>query len=550
MYLMHHFFIFVTALFMTIMLMPWVMRWALDTGAVDQPGERKVHHQAVPRVGGIAIFIPFLFSVLVFFDLNREVRGILAGALILFFTGLVDDLYGLRPRQKFAGQVAAALVTVVVGHLYVSHLGDLFGQGPVELPFWFAVPFTVFAAVGVVNAINLIDGLDGLAGGVSIIALAAFFVLGLPDRNDTVLALSAALLGGLLGFLKFNSFPARIFMGDTGSLVTGFVLAFLAIALTQKGDGAIMPILPLVILGLPITDTLRVLIGRLSKRRNFLAAGRDHLHHLLMDCGLSHASTVVLIYLSSLFLALAALLLRHHADLLLLIFFILFVLGYYLVIYGTAKNKLPSLRWCDMEGLSRHWRKRVTSSLVEKVLLVLLMVHCFGYFILLLGIKPKLEIWASLILGGGALLLLVVGFAHRKKAFCLILVSVQAVLMTFMLEQNSQVVLFQGISLNIATNLLFVIIASLLALDFFIFKSSDTLSSAPLDVLILGMCLSLAVVSPDLDLAYHLSGFISKGIVILLVFRLVFHKGWRWGRALTQGMFLFTLFLLIHNLWL
>ena len=164
MYLMHHFFIFVTALFMSVVMVPPIRRWALDAGAVDRPGGRKIHAGEIPRLGGVAIFLPFLFSILVYFDPSKEVRGILAGSLIIFFTGLADDLSPLSPLRKLVGQVSGCLVAVTVGHLYIYRLGDLFGTGPIDLPTWISLPFTVFALVGVINAFNLIDGLDGRSG--------------------------------------------------------------------------------------------------------------------------------------------------------------------------------------------------------------------------------------------------------------------------------------------------------------------------------------------------------------------------------------------------
>ncbi len=230
-------FVFMTALCTALIMVPFLRKWALSTGTIDVPDERKVHTTALPRIGGIAIFMAFLFSLLVYADLEPARRGLLAGALVIFFTGFVDDLYGISPRRKFLGEIGGCLVTMVVGNLYITNLGDLFGFGVITLPLWLAIPFTVFAVVGVINAVNLIDGLDGLAGGVSVIAAGSFFVLGWYAGNATAMVLAAALLGAILGFLKYNYYPARIFMGDTGSLVVGFLLGFLAVLLTQGGEG-------------------------------------------------------------------------------------------------------------------------------------------------------------------------------------------------------------------------------------------------------------------------------------------------------------------------
>ena len=227
------FYSFMTALFAALIMVPFLRQWALDKDTVDHPDARKIHDMPMPRLGGIAIFLAFLFSAIIYLPIDEKIRGVLAGTLIIFATGVVDDLNGLTSRRKFAGQVAACLTTILVGKLYLTDLGNLFGFGPVVMPLWLGVLFTVFAVVGVINAINLIDGLDGLAGGVSSIALTAFFLIGWLENDPVTMILSAALVGGVFGFLKYNFYPARIFMGDTGSMVVGYVLAFIAVTSTQ-----------------------------------------------------------------------------------------------------------------------------------------------------------------------------------------------------------------------------------------------------------------------------------------------------------------------------
>ena len=296
-------YVFMTALFAALLMVPLLRRWALERGEVDVPDSRKVHVAAIPRIGGIAICMAFIFSLLVFVDLTREIRGILAGTLVIFFTGLVDDLHGLNPRRKFLGEIIACLVTMTVGDLYIARLGDIFGFGEIVLPFWLAIPFTLFAMVGVINALNLIDGLDGLAGGVSVIALCAFFALAIMDRNFPALILCAALLGGVLGFLKYNFYPARIFMGDTGSLTVGFVLGFLAVLLTQPAQAHITPVIPVLILGVPIIDTVWVMARRVLQKQSPFAPDKTHVHHKFLDLGFQHRFTVLVIYGISLFWA-------------------------------------------------------------------------------------------------------------------------------------------------------------------------------------------------------------------------------------------------------
>ena len=193
---MHCLYIFMLALFTSLILVPFLQRWAVDSGALDLPDERKRHARAVPRIGGVAIVLAWLFSLLAYVDMGREMRGILAGSLVVFCIGLVDDLYGLSPKRKFLGQITAALVTISVGRIYIRSLGDLFGAGVLTLPDWLAIPFTVIAVVGVINAFNLMDGLDGLAGGISTIALSAFLILGLMTGRTIRAAMDAVIATG------------------------------------------------------------------------------------------------------------------------------------------------------------------------------------------------------------------------------------------------------------------------------------------------------------------------------------------------------------------
>jgi UDP-GlcNAc:undecaprenyl-phosphate GlcNAc-1-phosphate transferase len=182
------FYTFMTALFTALIIVPFLRKWALDQGTLDIPGERAQHSEPMPTLGGIAIFFSFLLVVLVYVPVTPAIRGFLVGGLIIFVTGLVDDLTNLSPKRKFAGEVVACLAMIVVGKIWLTNLGDLFGFGDIILPVWIGIPFTIFAVVGVINAINLIDGLDGLAGGLSVMALSAFFLLGwITDDQQTAL---------------------------------------------------------------------------------------------------------------------------------------------------------------------------------------------------------------------------------------------------------------------------------------------------------------------------------------------------------------------------
>lgn len=296
-------------------LTPAVRVAALRVGAVDRPDPRKVHKRIMPRMGGLAVYLAFVAAVLLFRELTPQVRGLLVGATIIVLVGMLDDTRGLSPRVKLAGQVLAALVIIPFGievHFLTNPLtGNLLFLGI------FSVPLTVFWVVAVTNAVNLIDGLDGLAGGVASIAALTmatvawtqwtrFGTAGLPE----MIMLALTLVAAVGGFLRHNFHPARIFLGDTGSMFLGFVLAVMAIMSLTKSATAVSVIIPLLILGVPLLDTFFAVIRRYHNHKPIFQPDREHLHHQLMAMGLSHRQTVLVIYGLSAFLGLNAVVLN------------------------------------------------------------------------------------------------------------------------------------------------------------------------------------------------------------------------------------------------
>lgn len=321
---------FFSAFLISLIFTPVICNWALNKNIVDTPDGRKIHLDHIPRIGGVAIICGFLIPPLLFVEITPAIRGLIAGSLIIFATGLIDDIYHLKPKTKFLGQGLACLVTIVLGNFYIVNLGDIFGAGAVVLPLWLGAPFTLLAVIGVSNALNLIDGLDGLAGGVSAIALTVFLLISFQTGNHLVLIVSATLLGSLIGFLKHNLYPARIFMGDGGSLFCGFILALLAISLSQHGSDTTSPVIPLVLLGVPIIDTLWVMTRRIRHGQNPFIADKTHLHHKFLDLGFQHRFTVVIIYSISWFWAGIVVALPTLPDYLFFYGYITFTLSLYL----------------------------------------------------------------------------------------------------------------------------------------------------------------------------------------------------------------------------
>ncbi|NBC47718.1 MAG: hypothetical protein GVY22_06980 [Gammaproteobacteria bacterium] len=308
-------FAFLLALFLSMVLIPSLVRIARPLGMVDAGGGRKVHAGSIPRIGGVAIFFGFLVPVLLWVPMRPDIGVFVAAAAVLFVFGLLDDRFNLDYRLKLAGQLLAAAIVILGADVLIHRLA--FWPGGL-LPDWIALPLTLLALAGVTNAVNLSDGLDGLAGGIGLLAVSGLLVLGVESDVGALLVVLAALLGAILGFLRFNTFPARLFMGDAGSQLLGFSIGVLAVIITQRPSADLSPVLPLLVLGLPILDMLTVMVGRVARGASPFEADRTHLHHRLLDAGLTQSEAVSLIYGLQFLLIVSAYLLRHAPDWLIL----------------------------------------------------------------------------------------------------------------------------------------------------------------------------------------------------------------------------------------
>ncbi|HET6229098.1 MAG TPA: MraY family glycosyltransferase [Longimicrobiaceae bacterium] len=300
---------FATALLASFFLTPRVIRGAEKRGLFDDPSApRRVHSSPVPRLGGLAVFAAMLIGLgaakLVaphgLMVGTRLYVGFLAGAAILLAAGLVDDIRGIRPATKMAAQVAAALVVYACG--FRIDLLTLGGATYLATG-WLSLPLTVLWIVGVTNAFNLMDGLDGLATGIAIVALTASAAVALAMGADGLLLPSVALLGALLGFLRYNFNPARIFLGDSGSLFVGYMLAVHSVHSSMKSATAVLVIVPLFTLALPLLDTLLAILRRWLRGVPLSSADRRHIHHRLLEVGLTHRRTVLVLYAATSMLA-------------------------------------------------------------------------------------------------------------------------------------------------------------------------------------------------------------------------------------------------------
>lgn len=302
----------VAAMAISMVLIPLMSRVAARLGLVDIPTERKVHCAPVPRVGGIGIVVGSLVPAMLVLTPDTLSQSYVFGATVLFLFGLWDDAFEIGHYPKFIGQIIAALIVILYGGLYVERFPFL-ESGTLSPDL--GIPFTVIAIVGMINAMNHSDGLDGLAGGESLFSLGAFGLLAfLASDGVTAMVIIVTVVGGILGFLRYNTHPARVFMGDSGSQFIGFTLAFLAIYLTQKVDTSLSPAVVLLLLGLPIADILVVLFKRAAHGMNIFRASRNHIHHRLLDLGFVHRESVIIIYSLQMIFVTTGILMRNEDD--------------------------------------------------------------------------------------------------------------------------------------------------------------------------------------------------------------------------------------------
>jgi UDP-GlcNAc:undecaprenyl-phosphate GlcNAc-1-phosphate transferase len=353
--------VFITAFSVVLYCTPALIKVAVLKRLIDLPTEdRKVHKRAVPTIGGIIIYAATLFSFSLWYNIDdlheydeiyesvKEFKILVATSLVLFFVGVKDDIIGTSPVKKLFANILVGLILVLMGDIRITGLYGVFGIN--EIPQWGSIFLSLFTYIVVVNAMNLIDGIDGLAAGVGFIASSVFGTWFIFANEYTLASLSFSLSGALLGFLIFNFSPAKIFMGDSGSLIIGMFICVLSIKLIEYPLTRLdefwvhisKPMVVIAALTYPLTDTLRIFIIRAAKGQSPFAADRNHLHHRLLDCGYSHVKTVIIIYVYSLVtvgVSLLSYFLNPSLSLLLVLgcsgLFILFVH----LSYKTAKNK-------------------------------------------------------------------------------------------------------------------------------------------------------------------------------------------------------------------
>ncbi len=296
---------FLSAFIVTYLLTPVVRKIAPKIKAVDIPNNRKVHLVPIPRLGGVAIFIGFCVALYLAYLYGYRVNpGIIIAGFVLVSVGIIDDIKGIRPTTKLIWQIICAFIIIYFG-LEINFISNPF-NGVIYLGF-FAIPLTLFWIVGMTNAINLIDGLDGLATGVCVIAAFTLFVVAMRMGQISTAIIMLALAGTSLAFLRYNFPPASIFLGDSGAMFLGFVLAAASITGVLKTTLVVALLIPIVILGVPIFDTLFAIGRRLKNKKHPFEADDKHIHHMLLRAGFNTREAVFAIYIVCFILSFIAL---------------------------------------------------------------------------------------------------------------------------------------------------------------------------------------------------------------------------------------------------
>jgi len=329
---------FLWAFTVSVFAIPSIIHVAHLKNLLDEPNHRTMHVSLTPRLGGLAVFAGFISAVTVFGDITNAVQEILAGSLLLFFIGMKDDVVSISAAKKFFVQVISASIVVFMGDVRITNFqGFLFIY---EIPVGISYGFSFLAIIGITNAINLIDGLDGLAGSIITTISAVFGVYFFTLGYYAEASLAVALMGAVVGFLRYNITKAIIFMGDTGSLVCGFLVSVLAIRFMEMKATDSAPAIALAVLSVPVFDTIRVFSVRIMRGTSPFAPDKNHVHHILTKAGLTQLQTVITLVMVNLSIAGVVILFRNAGSNILVGLLVgFFLLSFFLLEYMDKRNK-------------------------------------------------------------------------------------------------------------------------------------------------------------------------------------------------------------------
>lgn len=503
---------FVIAMMVTMSAIPALIRAAGRLQVVDVPGSRKVHTHPIPRVGGLAMAGGALLPLCLWLPLNRTLTGYLLAVAVLLVFGAWDDRVALRASTKFAGQVIAVAVVIVVGNVTIDTITL---TTPLALPRWLGDALTAVFLLGITNAINLADGLDGLAGGTTLLCCAAVALFAHNWGVHFDATLSIVLMGAILGFLRFNTFPARIFMGDAGSQFLGLSVGVLSILLTKDAATPLSTALPLLLVGLPLLDTMIVMALRIRDGRSPFAADRSHIHHRLMGLGFDHHEAVIIIYAVQCLMLLLAWQLKFESDLLIAGVFLALSLA---IALGLIRLERVGWRWRQASRADPSHVARLRAWLVAETQLprysIRLAWLCATVYFLGVALYARAGSRDIGWLAVAGLATLTLGAVWRKAAFANTWVARAslyiAVMVVVYLDQTD-------VSLSSTLHLAKLIGLPLLALSVAVslrLSRSLRFTVTPLDLLLVFAAIALLLL-PGLAGAPHNLGFSAMKLVVM-----------------------------------
>ncbi len=500
------------SIIVTIALMPYARELACLLHSVDQPGQRKIHESVMPKCGGMAMMIGAMVPILLWAPFTTFTKGLLIGTLVIVCFGVADDIKNLSPHNKLVGQLMGAMVAIFVGGVKINDLGHFLPSG-VLLPDLAAIPLTALVIIGVTNATNLSDGLDGLAGGLALLIFMCIGYLGVIENDWLVTMVAIAVGGAVLGFLRFNSHPAQLFMGDAGSQLLGFVAILLSIKLTQQSDH-LSVLLPLIILGLPILDTLTVMIKRLAGKRSPFSADRNHFHHQLIGIGLYHTEAVMAIYIIQSLLIFSAIVYRQVNDWFFLIGYICFA---FLVVGAFAYFKKSGYRVDRDKFLNKIKTRLKPFKDRGQAIKIAFAIVKFGVPILLLfnALLPTLADRNQLYFSGGFIIVLALAWLVNKT-FLDKVVKIGLYLLTpFMIYRCDQVLYqYADRAVLVAYHCLYLILLVAVILTMKLTRRMNGFKSSTLDFLVIFVILLIPNLPDGAVKSYHL-GMVAVKTVIL-----------------------------------
>ena len=513
------FFSSMTALLVCMALIPPLRIAAERFQVMDLPGERKVHEHPVPRVGGLAFAVGACIAIAWWGARDATTFSVLLGCVIIVAFGVWDDRVDLSYRSKLVGQLLASFAVVWGGDIWFTTLPFL---PDVEVPVWAGMFVTVVFLVGVSNAVNLTDGLDGLAGGLSFLTLSGIAYLAYLSNDSTVLLLTVPFLGGLLGFLRYNTYPARIFMGDGGSQLLGFIMGVLAILLTDSSRGPFSPSLAFFLLGLPFLDTLGVTGQRLAEGRSPFMGDRAHIHHKLLRFGFTHYEAVTVIYTIQAGMLGLAFLLRWQSDTLILPLYLMIAGSVLMLFIAAGRGLLPNLtsqsgHFLSTVAVTRLMNGPWLTDLPMQFLAVI--VPCFLIALVFVPSNVPTDVgYLSIIIFG----IVLFGLSLSPRVAPYFVRGGLYVGTTFLLYVCEESRYRSMSAVAMAHNVFFIVVALMVLLSLR-FNEQNRFQTTPLDYLMVFLAVTfplLPEVSADIA---HLGVFAAKLLVLFFSFELLLH---------------------------